>query len=567
MAGRVSKYNNDWSSTLTTPIWRVALYIRLSVEDGDDKIESNSISNQKQLLNEYLKENNEFTLYDYYVDDGYSGTDFNRPDFQRLLNDMKNKKINVVIVKDLSRLGRNYIEVGNYIEQIFPLFNIRFVAVNDNIDSYKDPKSVNNVMVPFKNLMNDEYCRDISNKIRSVFRVKKKNGEYVGAFAPYGYIKDPEDTHHLIVDPEAANIVKLIYKWSLEGMGRTSIAHKLNGMGILNPMGYRREVLKTNYRNKKVYNKQYTYTWDTVTLAKILKDEIYCGDMIQNRGRLISYKVHKHVKNPREDWIIVKNTHEAIIDRETFEKVQQAIMSRDTRVDKTGKLSVFAGHLKCADCERSMVKRAGSYYTNKPNPIFYYCCSTNVRRSKDLCTRHSIRNDVLESAVLEAIKMQIDLVIDADNVIKEISKAKKLNFRKESVENNIKRQEIELEKNKKLKKSIYEDWKLGMISEEDFFEYSKDYNEKIAKIEEKISYFNNEIVKIQDKPNDDSWIEKFKKNKNITVLSKEIIDELIDNIYVHEGGNITIVFNYEDEYKNAIEYIKQNQQELIANAS
>ena len=184
--------------------WTAALYVRLSVEDGD-KGESNSVINQKQLLSDYISENNDFNFYDYYVDDGYSGTDFDRPAFKRLLDDMKNKKFNTIIVKDLSRLGRNYIEVGNYIEQIFPLFNIRFIAINDNIDSYGDPTSVNNVIVPFKNLINDEYCRDISNKIRSVLTMKKRRGEYVAAFTPYGYIKDPKDNHHLIIDEEAAS--------------------------------------------------------------------------------------------------------------------------------------------------------------------------------------------------------------------------------------------------------------------------------------------------------------------------------------------------------------------------
>ena len=204
-------------------IWTVALYVRLSVEDGD-KAESNSVTNQKELLNDYINENPNFNLYDYYVDDGYSGTDFERPSFKRMLEDMKSKKFNTIIVKDLSRLGRNYIEVGNYIEQIFPLFNIRFIAINDNIDSYKDPSTVNNIIVPFKNLINDEYCRDISNKIRSVLAMKKRRGEYVGAFTPYGYIKDPKDIHHLIVDEDAARVVKLIYQWSLEGCGRKKIA-------------------------------------------------------------------------------------------------------------------------------------------------------------------------------------------------------------------------------------------------------------------------------------------------------------------------------------------------------
>lgn len=558
MAGRISKYDSQNSNTKLR-CWSIAEYIRLSVEDGDDKVESNSIVNQRALLNDYLKSNPELKLYDYYIDDGYSGTDFNRPGFQRLLKDMKAKKFDAIIVKDLSRLGRNYIEVGNYIEQIFPLFDIRFIAINDNIDSYKDPKSINNVMVPFKNLMNDEYCRDISNKIRSVFDIKKKNGEFIGAFAPYGYIKDPEDYHHLIVDEEAASTVKLIFKWSLEGIGRTTIAHKLNELGILNPLGYRTQVLKQKWKGRKI-NKDYSYAWDTVTINNILKDEVYCGDMVQNKGKLISYKVHKHVKNPKEEWIIVRNTHEAIIDRETFAKVQEAIMSRDTRLGNDGSLSMFAGHIKCADCQRAMVKRQASYYKNKPRKYYYYACSTYFRKSQGLCTKHTIRNDKLEDAVLEAVKLQISLVIDADKVIRQISKSKKFNYKMDIISSNIDRHEKELDKFKKLKKSTYEDWKFGVIREDEYFEYVKGYDDKIQQLEDALKkLYIEKATSSSENKYDSDWVEKFETNKNIKELSKEVIDDLIENIYVHDDGNITITFKFQDEYQNVINYIKENE--------
>ena len=221
---RQSKYKTK--DTLNSEsMYKAALYIRLSVEDGD-KAESNSVTNQRMLLTEFLKENPDIELYDYYIDDGYSGTDFSRPSFERLLEDLYSKRFNTVIVKDLSRLGRNYIEVGNYIEKVFPLFNIRFIAINDQIDSIKNPESVNSVIVPFKNLINDEYCRDISNKIKAVLNVKMKKGEYVGAYAPYGYIKDPEDIHHLIVDEDAAKVVKMIFDLTLNGYGKLIVEVK-----------------------------------------------------------------------------------------------------------------------------------------------------------------------------------------------------------------------------------------------------------------------------------------------------------------------------------------------------
>ena len=471
---------------------------------------------------------------------------------------MKAKKINAIIVKDLSRLGRNYIEVGNYIEQIFPLFDIRFIALNDGIDSYKDPKSINNVIVPFKNLMNDEYCRDISNKIRSVFDTKKKNGEYLSPYAPYGYVKDPENKHHLIIDPESASIVKLIYKWTLEGMGRTKIAQKLNEMGVLNPLGYKTQILKLKY-NRKIINKDTSYTWESSVINNILRNEVYCGDMVQNKGKLLSYKVHKYIRNPKEDWIRVENTHEAIIDRKTFEKVQDAIISRDTRVGQDGNLSIYAGHIKCADCGRSMMKRLCHNEKGEQRGYFYYACTTYVRKSKDLCTRHSIRSDKLEKAVFEAIKLQISLVLNANNVIKEINKSKKLNYKMETISNNITRQEKELDKYNKLKKASYEDWKLGIITETEYFEYAKEYSSKVKQIEAILQKLYSEKANANSNNNEDEeWINDFLKNKNIKTLSKQVIDELVENIYVHEGGNITIKFKFQDEYQNAVNYIQAN---------
>ena len=547
-----------YTSQSEEKIWTVALYVRLSVEDGD-KVESNSVVNQKQLLSDFLKENLNFNLYDFYVDDGYSGTDFERPAFKRLLEDMRNKKFNTIIVKDLSRLGRNYIEVGNYIEQIFPLFNIRFIALNDNIDSFKDPASVNNVIVPFKNLINDEYCRDISNKIRSVLTMKKRRGEYVSAFTPYGYIKDPKDVHHLIIDEDAARVVRMIYQWSLEGCGRKKIAKKLNAMGILNPLGHKRLELNKKVGGKSKKDGKLSYAWDMTVLQRILEDQTYCGDTVQNRGKLISYKVHKHIKNPREEWIIVKDTHEAIIDRDTWEKVQDAINCRDTRVCKTGYLTYFAGHIKCADCGRAMCKNPSGYYKGKPRPYYYYVCSTYKQRSIDLCTSHNIRNTILEESVLEAIKLQVNLIVDFEKTLNDIKQISNIDYRIETMNDRIKRLNQKLEKQKQLRKMTYEDWKLGNISEDEYKEYSESYTNSINQIQENIENIKEELSKFEKNDDNIVWINKFTKYKNITKLSKEVVDELIDDIYVHEGKEITIKFKYEDEYKKAIEYIKRNE--------
>lgn len=557
--GRKSRYVNTIGDE--KKIWKLAVYIRLSVEDGDDKVESYSVSNQRELINMYLKDEPDISIIDYYIDDGYSGTDFNRPDFQRMLKDMKNNKINAIIVKDLSRLGRNYIEVGNYMEQIFPLYGIRFIAINDNIDSVKDPRSVNNIIVPFKNLMNDEYCRDISNKVKSVINAKKRNGEFCAGIAPYGYIKDPENKHHLIIDEESAKIVKLIFQMTLEGKGKVTIAKTLNKMNIYAPSDYKRLVLKIKCGN--AYNKSQNKLigWNPGQINHILRNEVYCGDMVQCKYKTVSYKIHKLVATNKEDRIIVRDTHEAIISREDFDKVQKMVLSRDVRVTKFGELTLFSGFLRCSDCGRGMTRRRGGHINKKTNEYSYiYYCNTYVRKSEDLCSMHKIRESDLKEMVLEIIKMQIKLVIDVDNTIKEITKSKKIDYNKDILLNSINNIEVELNKKKILKKSVYEDWKLGVISQDEYLEYADEYENTINKLQfdlkelkDKVSLYNQD-----NNPSDNSWIETFKKNQNIEEVTREVLMSLVNIIKIHEEGKITVVFKYEDEYKRALEFIKEN---------
>ena len=552
-------------NTFARKVWYIGKYIRLSKEDGDDKDESNSVTSQDKILDELIMElaqnsDDEFVVYDTYIDDGYSGTDFNRPDFQRILKDMKDCHINMIVTKDLSRLGRNYIEVGNYIEQIFPLFNIRFVTKAEEIDSYAKPKSVNNIIVPFKNLINDEYCRDISNKIILANNARKRNGQYLGSFPIYGYKKDPEDKYKLIIDEEPAEVVRLIYKLFLEGKGRATITKILNDRGILNPTAYKQQVLKQNYVN--ACNMKGNTLWCDTTVAHILRNEMYAGTLIQGKKRMLSYKVHKMVDVPKEDWIVVKNNHEAIIDMETFRKVQD-IITRDTRIknDGTGEVSLFAGYIRCADCKRAMNKKSTN---NKIKTYHYYTCNTYRKKSTQSCTKHTIRSDYLEKLVLEAIKIQVDLAIEMEKMINKINKSAKRNFCNDNLEKMIKSKQNELEKYSKLKKSVYEDWKLGDISKEDYIEYKNSYEKEINNIQENIQYLENEKEKYKEQIlGDNTWIASLKEKKNITKLTRDIIIELIDCIYVHEGGNITIKFKFTDEYERMLEYIKMNEELML----
>lgn len=566
MLPRKSKYDefikkqNGELRVFNVKKWVVAKYIRLSKEDGDDKDESNSVTSQNKILDELISDlmtssNDEYVVYDTYIDDGFSGTDFNRPDFQRLLQDMKNGKFNMVAVKDLSRLGRNYIESGNYIEQIFPLFNVRFVTKAEDIDSFYKPATVNNVMVPFKNLMNDEYCRDISNKIVLANNARKRNGQYLGSFPLYGYKKDPNDKYKLIIDEKPAEIVRLIFKLFLEGKGRVTITKTLNDMGVLNPTAYKQMILGQKYVNS--FNMEGNTLWCDTTVSHILKNEMYTGTLIQGKKKMISYKVHKQVDVPKENWIVVKNNHEAIIDMETFEKVQD-IIKRDTRVksDGTGEVSLFAGYIRCADCLRAMNKK--STY-NKIKTYYYYVCNTYRKKKEGACTKHTIRSDYLEKIVLESIKMQIDLVIEMEKMVQKINKSPTRNIYNANIEKMIQSKTNELEKTKKLKKVVYEDWKLGVITQEEYFEYKASYEQEVIKIEENINYLQEEKKKYEEQVlGDNSWIDSLKKKRNITALTRDIIIELIECIYVHEGGRITIRFKFADEYNRILEYIKTN---------
>ena len=260
-------------------IWQAALYLRLSREDGD-KEESDSVVNQKELLNQFISLEPDIVVYDVYVDDGWSGTNFERPDFIRMMQDMKEGKVNCVIVKDLSRFGRNYIDVGQYIEKIFPLLDIRFISVTDNLDSVKNPQTMNTIMVPFKNLINDEYCRDISNKVRSSLDMKRKQGKHIGSFACYGYQKDPEDHNHLVIDEEAAEVVRDIFQWYISGMSILSISQKLNAMGVPNPSCYKK-IHGLKYKNR--YENIGMGKWPDSSVRRILGNQMYIGNLVQGK--------------------------------------------------------------------------------------------------------------------------------------------------------------------------------------------------------------------------------------------------------------------------------------------
>ncbi len=534
--------------------WRLGKYIRLSKEDllrGRD--ESNSVINQRRLLEQYhqthLDEFYDGTEQDVYVDDGKTGTDTDREDFQRLLADVYSGRINCVIVKDLSRLSRNYTDAGNLIENLFVRLNVRFISLAEGVDSYRNPDSVSNIIVPITNVMNDQYCYQTSKKIRQVFDMKRRNGEFIGSYAPYGYVKDPNDKHALLVDPEAAEVVKSIFSLFLSGMNKRGITYYLNDHGTLCPTAYKQQQgLKYNAPNA-----QGNPMWSTITIDTILKNRVYVGDMVQGRQRVKSYKIHIQEKVPEEEWFIVENTHEAIIDRETFAKVQ-SLLKRDTRTaPKAKQLYLFSGFLKCADCGRAMSRIASK------GIYVYYQCGTYKSLSKKACTMHSIKSDRLEAGVLFAIQQQVHLALTYSEFVARINSAPLKKSKSKRLEDTIAAKEKELAKIMRYKQALYQDWKDGEITRNDYRHMSEDYEQQIEALTRIMQTLTAEQEQLENGVDAESpCLTAFLKYRNIDKLTREILGELIDHIKVYEGGNISVKFKYADEFRRIAEYIELN---------
>lgn len=538
---RVRKATQEAVST----IWNIALYIRLSREDwkGDDKTDvSRSITEQKKMLEEYVETHfqADYTVVDIYIDDGLTGTDDMRDNFQRMMEDVETGKVNCIIVKTLSRAFRNYADQGRYLEQIFPRKGIRFIAIsNPFVDSFKDPDAIQNGMeIPINGLMNDRYAAKTSADIRRTFDAKRQRGEFIGAFAPYGYQKDPENRNRLLVDTEAAQIVKKIFLWFVsKGMSKTAIAKKLNELGIPNPSTYKTRIQQLKYRNP--YALRSDGFWCGSMILYILTNEVYIGNMVQGRSRIISYKVHMQVRVPKTGWYIVPDTHEAIIDRETFNKAQ-ALHRRDTRTAPAKReLYLFSGFLRCADCRKAMRRKTAKNLT-------YYSCRTQT--DKGLCSKHTIREDKLMQAVLVAIRMQISLTGSLTDIANAIKGSPGDKTGADGLNSMLKSREEELHKILAAIDSLYLDWKDGIITKADYLRMKDRFDEKCSRIRDSMEAIKEEYhATVKSADSGDTYLTAFINHQNITVLERSIVVELIDMIYVHKGGQITIHFTFADQ--------------------
>ena len=549
MAGRGNKkhsYNTDENM-----IWHLAAYGRRSFDDCDDN-ESNTIINQRRQIEEFVANNKNIIIEDYYMDDGYTGTIFNRPGFNRMMQDITNGKINGIIVKDLSRLGRNHKEAGKYIEEIFPIYNLRIIALNDKVDSYLDPESINSLIVPIKNLMNENYSKDISKKVSSAYVTMAKSGQYVSGTPPYGYMIDPNDKHHLIIDEKEANVVKKIFDMALNGDGRIKICKYLNNNGILcRKEIQRRKKKKLSMDPFDVLSESY---WGTTTIGRMLSSETYIGNLVQLKTKRSSFGVNKFVVKEKDSWIKTENTHEPIISKDDFDKVQKIIKSNEyKRKREPSSYSIFNGLLKCSDCGRAMMKQEDN---RKKYKISNYFCSTHLRASNQ-CTSHKIKTSELEEIVLETIQLQVKLIIELDkSITKLIFKSSKEEY-EEEYKNNIKVLEIKINNLRDMKRRLYEQWKFQDITEHDFKIQSIELEDKIKSLTKEIELCeSSHLEAIKKIRKNEYWISHYKRNRKIKKLNKTILNELIDSIIVFEEGKVEIVFKYNDEYLNLLHYLE-----------
>lgn len=539
--------------------WKAALYIRLSREDGD-KVESNSITSQREILKEYLKLHPDIELHDFYIDDGWSGTNFERPGFIRMMEDIYSGDVNCVIVKDLSRFGRNYTDAGNYLDNIFVRLQIRFIALNSGIDTATNNMNAATrcITVGVQNVINESLAATTSVNVRGTLNVNREQGKFTGSFASYGYMKDPNDHHKLIIDPETAPVVRMIFEKFIDGCSIIGIAKDLNEMGIPNPTAYKK---LNGFNYKHPAGKKLDGLWPDSSVRRILRNEMYVGNMVQGKNTTISYKIKQCRAIPKEDWIIVEGTHEAIVDRDTFDKAQSLFNQFIRKAPQKSEVDLFSGFVRCADCLRAMNKKTNSH---PYGTYHYYRCGTSRKMKKSSCTNHTIRIDKMKLAVLASIQGMIDSAVEMDKLIKQINSSPAKKKESSHICSAIDTHTAELEKLKGMIIDLYPDWKSGIISKEEHFKLKEQLTEKVTSLEkalENLKRTNEEFKNGITEDND--FISHFKKYGKIDTLTRAMVVELIDKIYVHEGGRITISFKFTDAYAKALEYIELNKEAIL----
>ncbi len=518
------------------------------------KSESNSITSQRELIRAYIQRQPDIELYDIYVDDGFSGSNFERPEFKRMMDDVEAGRVNCIIVKDLSRFGRDYIESGRYIQRIFPALGVRFIALTDHFDSLCADVGESGIVLPVKNFINDSYCRDISMKVKSQLAVKRKAGEYLAAFAVYGYRKSAEDKNRLTIDDYAAEIVRRIFEWKISGMAMAAIAEKLNALHVLSPREYKKS-LGLNYRGG--FSGGGEAKWSSSAVKRILTNEVYVGHLLQGKTEKINYKIKKNVEKPKEEWIRVESTHEPIISTSDFEIVQNLLRADGRISPEKGEVSPFMGLLFCGDCGEQMVRRTSRY---RDSCKIYYICSTKNRGEG--CSRHSIEESRLAELVETAVCSYVNALLQQEKLFQ---KARGQEANLEAVigcQREMTRLRGERDKYLKLCKSLHEDLQQGIVTKEEFERLYGEFWRKAERLGQ-AQEMQEELIRkmFQSGVSCAGRLTEFRDTLKLGKVDRHTLVSLVKRIHVYEKKRIRIDFYFQDEYQIMQDYTESGRQE------
>ena len=538
-------------------VYQTAIYARLSREDNLSN--SDSIENQIALLERYIDARPYLQLADIFADNGFTGTDFERPEWQRLMEAVQQRKINCIIVKDLSRLGRNYIETGEFLEKICPFFGIRFIAVNDNFDT--DTAEANGQLsVSLSNIINDYYAKDISRKVTSALRSKMEKGEYIGSWEKYGYVKSSENKNQLIVNPETAPVVRMIYQWRSEGMSYMGINKKLNDMGIPSPGQYKADrgiVTNNNQKPRKIL-------WNKHMVTDILKDITYLGHLAQRKTTQCLYAGIPFSRTEEQDWIQVENTHEAIIEPELFEKVQEinkkaaaAQKANRGKYDHLPKAkNIYGKKFTCADCG-SVMKLVRSISTNKDKVYFTFKCPTHEEHGARACTAKRMRKADVDEAVLSSIKAQFELFLDCREALDSLLKAKKKQVKKAGKSDQAKELKKQLEKKKSVFSGLYRDLREGLIDDQDYAQTREILMEDISRLEKQLAELKSAKAEYEEPLQEAKiWETLIEKYAHAEEISEELADAMIESMQMNGDNSLSIQFRYMDSFQAVLDTVK-----------
>lgn len=513
-------------------VWHACGYVRLSHEDGDRE-ESNSVTAQKELIRHYFTRHPEMIECGMRVDDGFSGSGFDRPAFQAMMADVKAGKIDCIVVKDLSRFGRNYLDAGEYMERIFPFLGVRFIAINDCYDSLNSNKETDSLMIPFKNLINEAFCRDTSVKIRSQLEIKRRRGDFTGAFAVYGYLKDPENKNHLVADTYAADVVRDIFRWKMDGISAGDIADRLNVSGILAPMDYKKSL---GMRFSTPFRTHTHACWNAATVLRILKNAVYTGVLVQGKNTTPSYKVKRRIVKPCAEWNIVKGTHEAIISPDDFEIVQN-VLARDTRTSPgSSTVELFSGIVYCGECGASMIRK--TVPSQKKKYVYYVCAA---HKNEKICFAHSIRDSVLENMVFTSANKLIWNIIGKSG-LRQIAEA--VAMEKSGVgrlQDRLDKKREEVERYRHLLHSLFESLTEGVIGREEYGMLKRKYAALLTETEEQADHICAEMEQA-------FAVSREADGLNIAKLDRTLVVLLIARIFVFRNKRVEIVYNWSDAF-------------------